>query len=396
MLAYLLTFAMLGVAPGADKMATLVVTFEAGMKPDRAAAKNAAPLRHGKVKLIAGRGGKVLEVPRYALGVAYSSEVLNPGEGTVEFWFASRHDPKIKGKEHPAYTLWSAEARNHTGISSWIAWNRNLVFRTASGYKNLTRFEIGGRALDDRKWHHLAYTWNEHYLAVFIDGRLRGVSRGRTRFPHGISGVLFIGYRSSDEQVETLKPVKNPASAMGLFDDLRVSRAVRYHAQFQPPDKDFRPRSGEPEVFALEDMKAPAVEHLKFSVDFENGFMPAVGPKGKRILFKQGDAKTSAGRRGKALEIASSGSMSAVLCYQAGDALDRFLGTIDLWFSPRWEKPIARRALVDLAGIPGTGYLLCIEKDGRLAFLTFEGGKELGRIQTAPISWKADQWHPTP
>ena len=220
---------LLGAAgrPAPDAWATLVVTFERGFEPDTVRAAKGL-LRHGKARIVPGRGGKVLDVGRYQLGAAYSPEVLDRTQGTVEFWFASRRDPAIKGKEHGAYVLWSAESRNQTGLSSWISWNHRLIFRTAAGYKNLTRLEDSRRVLDDGKWRHLAYTWDKHGLALYIDGRLHLVSRGAMRPPPHTGRALFVGYGPGDQRLGSFEPVAKPSLIL-----------APYSAKVGPPDSIF-------------------------------------------------------------------------------------------------------------------------------------------------------------
>jgi len=375
-----------------DDATTLAVTFEKGFAPDKACAE-VGLLRRGQAQLVAGRGGKVLEVARYQLGAAYSGKALKLTEGTVEFWFASRHDPAIKGKEHPAYTLWSAEARNHTGISSWIAWNRALVYRTASGYKNLTRIEDARHPLNDGKWHHMAYTWDESGMAVFIDGIPHKVSRGRMRLPPALDSALMLGCRSTDEQVETLKPVANPASAMGLFDDLRVSRAARYHARFQPPADGLARRAVDPASSVFPPSSGPSGANCVFAGDFDKDFHSVASPAAEVRLFRQGGVKIAPGHKGRGVELPSEGPMPAALAYGVGSVGDRFVGGLSLWFRPGWPKPGKRRVLAELAGVAGDGYLLAIEPDGRLAFLTCEGRKEVGGIRSRPLVWDAGRWY---
>jgi len=389
----LFTVCAVGVVQAADDMTTLRVTFEKGLTPDISKAPKGM-LRHGKATLTPGRGGKVLDVGRFQTGVAYDSGVLNMQEGTLEFWFASRHDPKLfKGKEHPAYTLWCAEMRNATGISSWISWNRQLVFRTASGYKNLTRIDERRHPLNDGRWHHLAYTWSDSCLAVFIDGTLCARSPGPVKFPPRNNSALLIGYRSGDEKPETREPVANPGSAMGQLDDLRVSRKVRYVANFKPPRTGFESRNGTPERTVLTGV-AKSEKPVILSLNFENGFVPDCGPLKDTVLYKQGDVSIGAGHKGRGLQMPSTkDGMATVLAYNIGKTVDRFLGAVELHFRPNWSKPSGRRFLMDIAGIPGTGYAARIERDGRIAFVAKERGKETFIVKSTPLEWKEKGWY---
>jgi Concanavalin A-like lectin/glucanases superfamily len=122
------------------------------------------------------------------------------------------------------------------GISVFGGGGGRIAFGVTRGSNGVTLCSTVGVA--DGAWHHVAVTRSSSSgaLAIYVDGQPRGTSTGPTgdvSYRDGRSGAandpyLVIGAEKHDAGSEF-------PSYRGWIDELRISRAVRYTAAFQPP-----------------------------------------------------------------------------------------------------------------------------------------------------------------
>jgi len=154
-----------------------------------------------------------------------SKGVLDPKDGTVEFWLRPQWDGNA-GKSHVFFQagepfnnglLLQIDGANNIRL---MAWGDNPA--TPAVEKDFERgVGVSGVGWKGGEWHHVAATWGDsgRRLALFIDGRLAEATA---------DGVAFAAF-APDFWVGSGARGATPAEA--VFDELRISRCVRTESQ---------------------------------------------------------------------------------------------------------------------------------------------------------------------
>lgn len=209
----------------------------AKFKPAALTSESKEPFVEGKFGQAANWLNRFVEIPVTGL----------PRErGTVEFWVRptwSATDfefPKTTTrmqlfKASPVEITYNIDPNpGNSGIYNQAVWE--LLVRDAGSTKAQTFFEAG-------RWYHVALTWNvdgaNSECAIFVNGR----KKGHYHYARGMAREV-----SPEKLVAAAESIRFGSGHMyggsprgELYDELRVSKAVRYTADFEPPHVPFSP-----------------------------------------------------------------------------------------------------------------------------------------------------------
>ena len=131
-------------------------------------------------------------------------------EGTVEFWLK----PDWDGDDEESYTFFEMgyDWFNRMRIMKDGANNlRIMVWDDDTEYG--VAYNIGDWLAGE--WHHIAATWQDDTIALYVDGVQVGTSEGVT-MPSSMVDALFVGSAALD-----------PQYAQGVIDEFRISSVAR-------------------------------------------------------------------------------------------------------------------------------------------------------------------------
>ena len=80
------------------------------------------------------------------------------------------------------------------------------------------------------EWHHIAITWGDNGMSLFIDGRKTN--------SEGYKGGLFLGDKKNEQNLSGIFSIggfdAGTCTIEGVIDELRISDIVRYEEDFDP------------------------------------------------------------------------------------------------------------------------------------------------------------------
>lgn len=161
----------------------------------------------GPIAFQAGRHGQAVAVPLGATLAYLDAGLLQPADGTIEFWVQPSIDsPSIRVYLSAGNAPWQSMIR----IDQVGSYLRVLVWKdnTETGVSTTVNWQPG-------EWHHIAVTWHGTILRLYTDGILGGEST----LPLGMPVTLWPLW------IGTNYVGGDPAAA--AFDDLRLSTVAR-------------------------------------------------------------------------------------------------------------------------------------------------------------------------
>lgn|GEM_PF-5645784 len=143
---------------------------------------------------------------------------INPREGTVEMWFQTRVWLRSEGTAH----LYCDLTPTHTRLGRRLMFinKRNVLEFSDSIRRNgklyRTVIEYDCTKMDPDAWHHVAGTWDDKEIRLFIDGKLVATQAKNPSYESDAMTTFLLG--SSKRGINQLQ---------GLIDDFRISRIAR-------------------------------------------------------------------------------------------------------------------------------------------------------------------------
>lgn len=155
--------------PGADTL--VLMSFENGVQPDYARGSDSVSLRGGEIVPRGGRFGDGLRLPAgSSLELVGNDGNLNPSAGTVEFWIK----PSWPGSDEDKHSLFSASVskREYLNINTLGTGRLGIAMAAGEGDDFRWRRADGDTsAWKANAWRHVAFTWGDGELSLFLDGK---------------------------------------------------------------------------------------------------------------------------------------------------------------------------------------------------------------------------------
>jgi hypothetical protein len=163
--------------------------------------------------------------------IQHSSALNLRQNGTVEFWIkissgisSGYHHILSKGNDNPEYNAYEFLIYI-TGGSAYI----DLDIGDGSSI-NTVSTQNSGTTLELDEWHHVAGTWGNGTLALYINGSLDD-SRQQTRTPLDSQEILRIGYNPLFG-----KGFNGSIDELVIYDRILTQQEIRIHAGNKPND----------------------------------------------------------------------------------------------------------------------------------------------------------------
>ena len=130
------------------------------------------PAPVGQPRLVPGKSGKAIRLSQgQGFRIVGNDGNLNPAEGSVQMWVR----PSWHGADGQVHRLFSAyvERGNYLTVNK-LADNQLGVATGGAGVGSYKRVNKDISAWKAGEWHHIAFSWGDGKLALFIDGEKIG------------------------------------------------------------------------------------------------------------------------------------------------------------------------------------------------------------------------------
>jgi hypothetical protein len=226
-----------------DEHTSLLLHFDGGL----AGVGGETGTSHGAT-FTAGKYGQGVQLAPYQ-NITYPSEGnIKRTEGAVEFWVK----PNWDGDDGQNYVLFEigSEWYNRIRVAKDGANNLRLIVWDSSTeygvFTNVSDWKAG-------EWHHVAASWQNSNLAIYVDGKLRD-STSSARSPDKLGTTIIVGASSSNDQF-----------ADAVIDELRISDIARI---------------GNSNACTYRILVADSGNNRLEAFDYEGNFISAFGSKG--------------------------------------------------------------------------------------------------------------------
>ncbi len=159
-----------------DEHTTFLAHYDTGALPDYCAGDWSAGVA-GSPTLVEGKFGQALELES-GKSVSYPAEgKINPEAGTIELWLKWLWEPGTAPKA--SILLLQTPAGSYLRLNTVVGGKLGMAYSTGTGDAQVwRRVEIQPPVWEPGEWHHMAATWGDGVIRLYIDGILMDEDEG--------------------------------------------------------------------------------------------------------------------------------------------------------------------------------------------------------------------------